>query len=170
MLVENILYWTANQLKGVRINREKFNLTLLIEENIHLFQNIARVKKISLKHNIPPGLVIHSDRNILNLVLRNLLANAIKFSYEGGEIKIQTKQSEEVLLIEVRDQGVGMDSETIQNLMNPKTTVSTEGTTHEKGTGLGLALCRDYLKQIGGVLTIESLKGKGSTFSIELPL
>jgi two-component system sensor histidine kinase ChiS len=170
MLVENILYWTASQLKGVHVNQEKFNVTSLMEENIQLFQTIASIKKIVIQQNIPSGLIIHSDRNILNLVLRNLLSNAIKFSFEGGEINTTVKQLNNSLVIEVKDHGVGIDSETIQSLMNPMTTLSTSGTTHEKGTGLGLALCRDYLQQIEGTLIIKSVKGKGSTFSIELPL
>jgi len=169
MLVENILFWTASQLKGVQVSLEKFNLTLLLEENIQLFQTIAGIKKIVIRHDVPPGLTIKSDRNILNLVLRNLLSNAIKFSFESGEITITVKELKSSILIEVKDQGVGIDEETIQSLMNVQTTKSTAGTTYEKGTGLGLALCRDYLEQMGGKLGIESIQGSGSTFTVELP-
>jgi len=170
MLVENILYWTASQLKGIQVNREKIAVAALMEENVQLFKTIANAKKVAIRYSIPPGLVIHSDRNILNLVIRNLFSNAIKFSFEGSEVMATVKQVNNSILLEVKDHGVGMDSETLQNLMHHKTTVSTAGTTHEKGTGLGLALCRDYLQQINGVLTVESLKGKGTTFGVELPL
>ncbi len=169
MLVDNILYWTTSQLKGIHISLEKFDLATVIEDNIQLFQTIARNKNIKLTHDVSKRLIIQSDKSIINLVLRNLLSNAIKFSFEGGEVKVMVKLTDQLLTIEVRDSGVGMDIEKLQTLTQIKTTRSSAGTTHEKGTGLGLALCREYLQQVGGRLTIESLKGKGSTFIIELP-
>ena len=168
ILVENILYWTASQLKGVQVKIEEFALYNLLEENVQLFKTIAANKKISLKHNASKGLVVNSDRNILNLVLRNLISNAIKFSFEGGEIDIRITQNNEELTIEVKDQGVGIDEETLETLLAPELVVSTRGTGNEKGTGLGLALCRDYLHKAGGELTVESEKGIGSTFKITL--
>lgn len=169
-LIDNILYWTAIQLKGIQAQLEKFDVMSLIDENIHLFKTIAANKKIEIHHNLLQKLIIRSDKNILNLVLRNLLSNAIKFSHEGGEIVITASRHEKSFTLAIKDRGLGMDNDTVQKLMCPKTTVSKEGTIHEKGTGLGLALCREYLQHIGGVLTIESLEEKGSTFSIELPV
>jgi signal transduction histidine kinase len=166
MLVENILFWTASQLKGVQVAKEKFNLNLLVNETVQLFETIAANKKISIKQNVAENLIIDFDRNILNLVLRNLISNAVKFSHEGGVIGIDVKTTGESVLIQVKDQGLGMDDLTIQNLMDPKRTVSTLGTINEKGTGLGLSLCRDYLQKSGGLLTIESKKGIGSTFNV----
>jgi signal transduction histidine kinase len=170
ILVENILYWTASQLKGVQVKMEEFALYNLLEENLNLFRTIAANKKLSLIHNAPKSLVVKSDRNILNLVLRNLISNAIKFSFEGGKIEILVKEGKEKLMIEVQDQGVGMDDETLETLLAPELVVSTSGTGNEKGTGLGLALCRDYLRKAGGELTVDSEKGVGSTFCITMPL
>ena len=170
MLVDNILYWTASQLKGVQVKTEVFDLNLLLEENIQLFQTIASNKKITLTHNAPQKLMIRSDRNILNLVLRNLISNAIKFSFEGGIIEIQVRNAEDSLFIMVRDHGMGMDEFTVQSLLEPELTVSKQGTENEKGTGLGLALCREYLEKAGGQLTVESKQGKGSSFNIQLTL
>jgi signal transduction histidine kinase len=170
ILVENILYWTASQLKGVQVKIEEFALYNLLEENLNLFRTIAANKKLSLIHNAPKSLVVKSDRNILNLVLRNLISNAIKFSFEGGKIEILVKEGKEKLMIEVKDQGVGMDDETLETLLAPELVVSTSGTGNEKGTGLGLALCRDYLRKAGGELTVDSEKGVGSTFCITMPL
>jgi two-component system sensor histidine kinase ChiS len=169
MLVENILFWTASQLKGVQVAKEKFNLNLLINETIQLFETIAANKKILIKHNITDPLIIDFDRNILNLVLRNLISNAVKFSHEGGIIQVDVKPSMESVLIRIKDQGIGMDDLTIQTLLDPKKTVSTAGTIQEKGTGLGLSLCRDYLQKSGGLLTVESKKGIGSTFNVVIP-
>lgn len=170
ILVENILYWTATQLKGVKVRIEMFDLNLLIDENVQLFQTIAASKKITLSHSAPEKLMINSDKNIINLVLRNLISNAIKFSFEGGEIKVLVKPSAHSMLIQVQDQGVGMDEVTLRMLQAPELAVSSSGTGDEKGTGLGLALCREYLQKAGGQLTIESALGKGSTFNIRLTL
>lgn len=170
LLVENMLHWTANQLKGVQVKTVKFDLTKLIEENIHLFERVSFNKNIAVRHNAPEKLIVNADRNILNMVLRNLLSNALKFSHEGGLIQIVVKITSDSLLLQVIDEGVGMSEETISSLLDPKSTISQDGTVEEKGTGLGLALCRDYLKQAGGLLTIESTLKKGSTFSVVLPL
>jgi signal transduction histidine kinase len=110
------------------------------------------------------------DRNILTLVLRNLLSNAIKFSFEGGKITVNIYARGQILEICITDQGVGMDSATLQSLLSPTLTVSTQGTHNEKGTGLGLALCREYVQKAGGSLTVESTVGKGSIFTVTLPL
>jgi signal transduction histidine kinase len=170
MLVENILHWTANQIKGVQLRPEKFDLFELIEDNLRLFDTLVIKKKISIIHNVPPKREVISDRNILNLVLRNLLSNAIKFSFDGSKITVDVKTGNDLLVMKVIDTGVGMDSETLQTLLSPKNTVSTAGTGNEKGTGLGLSLCRDYVQKAGGTLSVESMVGKGTTFTVTLPL
>jgi signal transduction histidine kinase len=170
ILVENILYWTASQLKGIEVNEEVFDLSQLISENINLFQTVASGKKIVIEQSTAPGLSIHSDRNILNLVLRNLISNAIKFSFEGGRIDVLAKRINSATLVQVKDEGTGMDEETLDTLLADELSLSSvAGTRNEKGTGLGLALCREYLEKAGGQLTVESVKGQGSTFNILIP-
>lgn len=170
MLVENILHWTASQLKGVQSKMEKFDLYMLIENNIRLFDTFSVRKKISIHHNVSPHKEVVSEGNILNLVLRNLLSNALKFSHERGKISINVTTHHDILEVKVKDDGVGMDANTLKTLLKPSLTVSTTGTDNEKGTGLGLSLCREYLNKAGGNLTIESTPQKGSTFTITLPL
>ena len=170
MLVENILHWTAGQLKGVQSKMEKFNLYDLIETNIRLFDTFSVRKKVSIHHNVHPGTEITSEHDVLNLVLRNLLSNALKFSFERGRIDIYVRINDETLEIDMKDEGKGMSVETIKSLLSPNLTVSTAGTDNEKGTGLGIALCRDYLMKAGGSLSVESAEGKGTTFTISLPL
>lgn len=170
LLVENILHWTNSQIKGIQVNNEKFNLHTLVEENKQLFQTVATKKNIAIRHNVPDNLPLTTDRNILNMVLRNLLANAIKFSHENGAITVHVEIIDKMLTLSVSDTGMGMDEDTLQQLLIPKKTVSKIGTQHERGTGLGLTLCRDYLASLGGSLSIESLLGKGSTFTITIPL
>jgi signal transduction histidine kinase len=168
MLVENLLYWTASQLKGIEVRNESFDLYLLVEENTQLFETIASNKTITLKHNAKRDTIVNSDRNIVNLVLRNVLSNAIKFSYEGSVINIFVEIEHGLLRIIVEDQGIGMDEQTIKKLFSPELTVSNRGTQNEKGTGLGLALCHDYIEKAGGQLIVESAKGEGSRFIIIL--
>jgi signal transduction histidine kinase len=170
LLVDNMLHWTASQLKGIQVKAERFDLTRLIEENIHLFERVTFNKNIDVRHNAPEKLIVNADRNILNMVIRNLLSNAIKFSHEGGLIQIMVKVTADSLLLQVIDEGLGMADETISNVLDAKNTVSQTGTIDEKGTGLGLSLCRDYLKQAGGLLTIDGTPRKGSTFSVVFPL
>ena len=171
MLVENILYWTASQMKGVQVNKESFDLTLLIEENVQLFETIAANKKIKIQHQSEKGLSVVSDRNIVNLVLRNLLSNAIKFSFEETVITINVHVTSNVVYVQVQDRGMGMDEETQRKIFSAETMgVTTRGTGNEKGTGLGLALCREYLEMTGGNLSVVSVAGKGSIFSIALPV
>ncbi len=170
LLVENILYWTTNQLKGVMVRKEKFDLYVLMEENMELFQTVAAHKRVSLSHDVSKGFNINVDRNILNFAIRNLLANAIKFSYEGGQVNILAARDGGKLTIQIKDRGTGMDEETIQGLLKLQQNLTTTGTGNEKGTGLGVALCSDYLQKGGGQLSVESILGQGTTFTITLPL
>jgi signal transduction histidine kinase len=170
ILVENILYWTAGQLKGIKVHRETFDLYQLMEENIQLFQTAALNKKLTLTHHTPKPFEVRTDRNILNLVLRNLIANAVKFSFEGGTIHVHTKSKDKQLEVSVSDEGVGMDELTLSNLLETEKTSHTSGTQNEGGTGLGLALCISYLESAGGVMSIQSTPGKGSTFQFKLPI
>jgi signal transduction histidine kinase len=169
MLVENILYWTASQLKGVEVKMETFDLQVLIRENMQLFETIAASKKIRLDCDTQ-SMVVTSDRNILNLALRNLISNAIKFSFDHGEVRIHASLNGKQLTIRVKDHGAGMDEETLKALTEPELTMSIGNSAKEKGTGLGLLLCRSYLEKAGGQLAVESVSGKGSTFDILLPI
>lgn len=170
MLVDNILHWTNSQLKGVQVQVETFNLHLLVHENVMLVQTAATQKKVSIQHNIPVDLSLSLDRNILHMALRNLLANALKFSNEGGLIQIHQEVKNNRLHLAVKDNGVGMSETTLAELRQVDTTISKIGTSKEQGTGLGLALSREYIYKAGGTLEIESKQGEGSTFTISLPI
>jgi signal transduction histidine kinase len=170
LLVENILYWTTTQLKGVQVRREKFDLHVLMEENMELFQTVASHKNVSVVHDVAKSFPVVVDRNILSFAVRNLLANAIKFSYEGGQVNIFATRQNGHLNIQIKDHGTGMDEETIQALLKPQQALTTTGTRNETGTGLGVALCSDYLQKGGGQLSVESILGQGTTFTITLPL
>ena len=169
LLVENILLWTAGQLKGENVSKEKFELLELVNQNIQLSQTATAAKHIAINVRIPEKMEIRWDKNITSMALRNILTNAIKFSHDGGEINISAEISGKTVVIEIKDHGVGMDSATLGNIMSNRRSDSSQGTGGEKGAGLGLSLCRDYLLKAGGSLTVESLEGKGSTFTIVIP-
>ncbi len=169
LLVENVLYWTTGQLKGVKVKLGKFSLKDALNENIELFQTMLSNKHITMENTLNEDHCVHFDRDILNLSLRNVISNAIKFSFDGGKIIVRCKQTGDHAVIQVIDGGLGMTQETIESLQSAKTTKSALGTADEKGTGLGLTFCREYLHIAGGHLKIESALGEGSTFSIWIP-
>lgn len=110
------------------------------------------------------------DGNFLDTILRNLISNAIKFTKQGGHIKILASSNENQIQISVCDDGVGMSEETIRKIFDPSTTMTSPGTENEGGSGLGLVLCREFVKRLNGHLWVESEVGKGSSFIFTLPL
>jgi signal transduction histidine kinase len=170
LLVENILTWTAEQLKGVVIKKERFDLLQLLELNIQLFQSALEKKQISICHDLISNLQIVTDQSILNTVIRNLLANAIKFTPLSGKISIQVLSDHSQLLLAIQDNGVGMDDATLKSLINQKNVLSGVGTANERGTGLGIMLCHELLQKVHGELKIESQVNKGSKFLIAIPI
>jgi signal transduction histidine kinase len=169
LLVDNILSWTANQLRGAKPKFERIDLKEIVNENIELFETIASAKKLSIKNELSKNHWVSFDRNILNLTLRNLISNAIKFSHEGEDIIIHGELTDKASLIRVIDFGVGMNNDILKTLLGSQATKSSEGTNNERGTGLGLSFCREYLQMAGGELEIDSAPGKGSTLTISIP-
>jgi signal transduction histidine kinase len=170
LLVENILSWTADQLKGVVIKKERFDLLQLLEINIQLFQSASEKKQISICHDLINNLQIVTDQSILNTVVRNLLSNAIKFTPVNGKISIKVLSDQSQLILAIQDNGVGMDEVTLKSLLNPKHALIGTGTANERGTGLGIMLCQELLEKLNGELKIESQINKGSKFLIAIPI
>ncbi|MCZ8217488.1 MAG: HAMP domain-containing sensor histidine kinase, partial [Cyclobacteriaceae bacterium] len=165
LLIDGILHWSKIQLNGNSINNELFDLHELIESNIQLFKTTAERKSIHFDYTISTQVVCW-DKQILNMVLRNLLANAIKFSHHKGHISIYVKNEKDQILIGVRDYGVGMDDAFIQTISQPAKVISQPGTEGEKGNGIGLALAREYLVKAGGKLLCTSKANEGTEFLI----
>lgn len=169
-LVDNVLFWTANQRKGQDVRIEQVDVKQLIEDSLQHAQATARNKSLKLTHTIPEKFKIKTDRGILNFAIRNLIANAIKYSNQDGQIKITVEKVESRYLLKVIDNGIGMTEEHINSLFNSERVESTDGTLSEKGTGLGISLIKEYLAKINGELNITSTFGKGSTFEVSLPV
>jgi two-component system, sensor histidine kinase and response regulator len=169
-LLENLLIWAAAQIKGVPIHIQKLNLHSLTEENFNLLNNAAFQKNIDLKNEINEHITAYGDMDMIKLVLRNLIANAIKFTSENGRIKVTSETSDTHCKIAVIDNGVGISKLSLDRLFNQHLNPTTKGTGNEKGTGLGLILCKDFIERNNGKIWVESEEGKGSSFIFELPL
>ncbi len=166
-LINNLLDWTLLQMDKLRIQPAKVDLKILADENFDLLSSL-HIKNIHLVNEIPQNTFAHADLNMVNLVFRNLILNGMKFTEEGGEIKVGVETKEDKLVVWVKDNGVGISPE-VQKILFEKTSgYSTRGTQNEKGTGLGLILCKEFVERNGGQIWLESTEGKGSTFYFTL--
>jgi signal transduction histidine kinase len=168
-LLENLLEWSRSQTGSIVFKPEPFDLADLLQQNKELLQAQAQNKKITLESAYADASTIHAHRNSINTVVRNLISNAIKFTPEGGTITIGVKQEAGQVTISIKDNGVGMPAEVVQKLFRIDTKHTTKGTADEKGTGLGLILCKEFVEKNGGKIWVESEVEKGSVFSFSLP-
>lgn len=167
-LLEDLLTWSRLQLNKIQTNPQPCDIRILSRESIELFAERLIEKKIHLENAIPEGLMLNSDKPMLQTVLRNLLSNAIKFTRPGGRIDLGYREEKDWDIIVVADTGTGMSPAIIKTLFT-NATVSMAGTQNEAGTGLGLSICKEFLAKAGGFLTVSSEEGKGSVISVLLP-
>jgi len=169
-LLENLLVWAAAQIKGLPLNFELLNVADLVDENIALAASLAHQKNINLVNLCNANDIVFADRNTINLVLRNLIINAIKFTNDGGEVSVASSLENGITKVSVIDNGIGIEKDKLAKLFTQHENPSTQGTANEKGTGLGLLLCYDFIKQNKGTIYAESEKGQGTVFTFELPI
>lgn len=162
--VENILEWLKSQMQGLVYNPLIWNLFNIAEEVVRLVRNSAEAKSIRINTDIDRSKNVYADRGIMELVLRNLLSNAIKYTGSGGRISIYSYESGHETIVAVKDSGTGLDSEKVKLLFSEAYVSSTTGTAGEKGAGLGLLICKEYVSRYGGRIWAESIPGQGSTF------
>lgn len=168
-LLENILHWSRSQLKGYGINKELFNLRSLILNEINYHLPAANLKKITIIHDVFPGEMAYADMLMIQIVIRNILNNAIKFCKEGCEILISaTYMKGNKMLVCIEDNGVGINENVLNKLFKDEN-ITTRGTMNEKGTGLGLLVCKEFMQRNDGDITASSTEGKGARFCITLP-
>jgi signal transduction histidine kinase len=168
-LLENLLYWSLSQTGRIKFTPERVNLSEIANETIALLSSSAASKSISINFNTNEGFFSFCDIEMIKLVFRNLVTNGIKYSLEGGSVNIDLKRNDGYIEISVSDNGIGMSSEIKNNLITIDSHSSTPGTNGEKGTGLGLILCKEFVEKNKGRLTIESEIGCGSKFIFTLP-
>ncbi len=167
-LISNLLDWTLMQMDKLKIQQEKINLFNTTEESFETLRNLYP-KDIHCENRIDPGLTGFGDPNIVSLVLRNLILNAIKFTEPGGRVWVEAREKDTELVIAVSDSGTGIKSEIQDALFKKSSSYTSRGTANEKGTGLGLILCKEFIEKNGGEIWLESKVGEGSTFYFTLP-
>lgn len=171
-LLENMLVWGREQEDRIKYSPERQNLADLILTNLSIFKETADKKDISVNFTHVGSTVAYFDRDLLDIVIRNILSNAVKYTYRGGRISILLKDksaSNEGILLKICDNGVGIPISKQKNLLLSSEIESTPGTENEKGTGLGLKLCYDLIKLNKGTISVESVPGEGTCFIITLP-
>jgi len=168
-LLENILHWSRSQLKGYGINKELFNLRNLIINEINYHLPAAYLKKIKIIHDVFPGEMVYADMLMIQIVIRNILNNAIKFCNEDCQIHITANYQNNKMLVCIEDNGVGIKKSILNKLFKDEN-ISTRGTRNEKGTGLGLIVCRDFMMRNEGDITVTSTEHKGSKFCLTIPI
>lgn len=169
-LLENLLEWSRTQTGDIDFTGEIFDLTELLQHNKDLLDSQARAKKITIKIDETRALPVKLHKQSINTVVRNLISNAIKFTPENGLIRVGVEIAKGRLQIFVEDNGVGMSKEVQEKLFRLDNKHSTKGTANEKGTGLGLILCREFVAKNGGSIHILSTPGKGSVFNLSFPV
>ena len=169
-LLENLLTWARAQRGEIVFNPLKSNLFNLVKSNIDLFASNAENKKIRIDNVLDPDLIFEFDQEMINIVIRNLISNAVKYTSAGGLITISSKEIDDSIVISIKDTGIGMNNENTDLLFITELKRNKlEGTKGEKGTGIGLILCKEFVEKHQGNIWAESEPAKGSTFKFILP-
>lgn len=168
-LLENLLEWSRSQTGNIRFNPEKFSLREVTDTGINTVMVNAKHKNISISNEIPMEIIAFTDKNIVSTIIRNLVNNAVKFTHINGKIIISSKQINDFIEVSVKDNGVGIGPAELKKLFNLDYNITSIGTNDEKGTGLGLMLCKEFVGKCGGKLWVESEPDKGSTFTFTIP-
>lgn len=168
ILLENLLAWTSSQLRGEHIQLQQFDITKALQHQKSLLDRIAKEKNLTISIGQSSEVKVEADKNMIELILRNLINNAIKFSRPNGEIKLMAHYEKGIVEIGIEDQGIGISSENLSKI-NEGISFTTRGQNNESGTGLGMILVKEYLSKNSGSLEIISIEGKGTKFRIFLP-
>jgi signal transduction histidine kinase len=167
--LNNLLKWGEMQIKGIRLNQTTFTVKNIIDRNIVMLSDSANKKSICINNTVAGDISVFADADHFDFVIRNLISNGIKFSYVNGTITIGAQKDEDTgkVILTVTDNGVGISPNQVGQIFNIDN-VSTSGTKNEKGTSLGLLLCKEFIELNGGKIQVESKVGSGSVFSFSL--
>jgi PAS domain S-box-containing protein len=169
-LLENILMWVKANSGKIPYEPKKTNFSTICENVISELILTAQTKKIVINHFVGEDIYVYADANMLSAILRNLVSNAIKFTNTDGRISIYAKPHAENITITISDNGVGISPQKLNKMFDITQNISTNGTSNEKGTGLGLLICKELIEKQGGRIWVESELGKGSDFKFTMPL
>lgn len=169
-LLENLLDWSRIQRNAITYSPQRIKLSKLVEDSIAVISDSAKEKDIELACEVDRYVELTTDPHMLQSVIRNIASNAVKFTQQGGRVEISSKFAGLFIDIYISDNGIGMSQEIIKNLFSLDTSKSRLGTNYEPSTGLGMVLCKDFIEKMGGNILIESEEGKGSKFTVQIPL
>ncbi len=169
-ILQNLLDWSRSQTGLLKINPENINLRSLIKENISNLQLPADNKEIKMDNRLNEDLIVFTDKNMINTILRNLLGNALKFTRKSGKVIATACINNEEVIVSIKDDGIGIPEEKIESLFSLDLKNSMPGTENEPGTGLGLKLCKEFVEKLGGRIWVESQEDIGSEFKFTIPL
>jgi signal transduction histidine kinase len=169
-LLENLLIWARSQMKAVKYEPADLRIKSVVDESVKELKANLDHKKIDCIVKIDRKCVVFADKAMIHTVFRNLIMNAIKFSFPGGKIRITSENGTEQCNVSVSDDGIGIQPEIQKKLFDANEAVSTPGTTGETGSGLGLVICKEFLEKNNGTIRVESESGNGSSFVVSLPI
>lgn len=169
-LMDNLLYWSRSKLNRVHAKKLSHHLFTLISETTRIYETFLKQKEITLHINIPKDIYIHADADLFACVIRNLISNAIKYTPNGGSITFQHQLSKYSVTLMISDSGKGMTQEELKSLFSFNNSISMPGLMQEKGSGLGLKLCKDFVEMNEGEIWADSIPGIGTQFSFTVPL
>lgn len=169
-LLENLLIWARSQMKAVKYNPADLKLRSVVDECVRELKANLDHKKIACSVKIERKCLVFADKAMIHTVFRNLIMNAVKFSFPGGKIYITSRNEAGMCYVSVEDEGIGIQPEIQNKLFDANEVVSTPGTTGESGSGLGLVICREFLERNKGSIRVESEPGNGATFIMGIPL
>lgn len=168
-LLQNLLNWSRSQIGELRIEKELFNLKRIIDEAFESVDILAKSKDLSLVNETNPEDYVYSDRKVLAVVLNNLITNAVKYSFSGNKILVYSNEDNYYTTIYVKDYGTGISSDKLESVFSISGKIPESGTNGEKGSGLGLLICKEFIEKQEGKIWAESELNSGSTFCVSLP-
>lgn len=169
LLMNSLVQWSQTQTGDLAYNPNHFNITAMVEQVIAFYSQMAKAKQIKVNNLIKEEILVNADKDMINFTLRNLISNAIKFTHEGGKVDISAKnRGKDIVMISVKDTGVGMSEELLEKIFLPEVHVSMLGTKNEKGSGFGLMMCKDFIQKNEGKIYIESQESKGTSVHFTL--
>lgn len=168
-LLENLLQWSRLQMGSIKLQIMKLNLKLITDQNIELLSGNAQKKNITIINEVSEDINVITDRNMLDSILQNLIANALKFSHKDSEITIAAEKKDDFIETKISDKGIGISENNIEKLFKIDQHFTVRGTESEKGTGLGLILCKEFIEKNNGEIRIASKLKEGTTVTFTLP-
>ncbi|WP_338762823.1 tetratricopeptide repeat-containing sensor histidine kinase [Bernardetia sp. ABR2-2B] len=168
--LNNVLEWSKAQMQGLKPTPKNIDLNQIAQNQQKFFKSLAQSKEIEIINQVGEKTRVVADPNQIDVILRNLVGNALKFTPNEGKVSISSVVKNDSVIISVTDTGIGMSKENLNKLFKKDEHFTTQGTNNEAGTGLGLLLCRDFVEANGGKISVESEEGKGTSFIFDLPL